>query len=484
MDLTQHVEELRHQLELAAEAGGDDARVVAGRLTATLESAARLVLLDAISAAAAEITLDLAPGSVDVRLRGRDPEFVVTPPPVDHPADSGPTDVVTPLPTAVGAPATDGDDTGPSRITLRLPEQLKGRIEEAAGRDGLSVNSWLVRAVSAAVGATDPQQRSGRSSRRGGRELHRLGPLAAPRLSHRSRSRRTSMPTFESPDPISITIDILGNTHITASDRTDTVVTVDPMDPSKSSDVKAAEQTVVDYSDGRLLVKSPRSWAPFSGSQTVIVTLEVPTGSTLDGTSPMGDFHVEGELGTTKVKTSMGNVRLDVTGELQAKTSFGNVTVDRVAGNADVTTSSGDIRLGEIEGTAVVKNSNGSTELDWVAGDVRAKSSNGNVRIGHAGAGVTVRTANGDVRVAEVGRGQVVIETAAGELEVGIVPGVAAWLDVSTRFGSVRNSLEGADGPDPSEGTIEVRARSSFGDIVIHRASADASAPGEWRGRR
>ncbi len=162
MDLTQHVEELRHQLELAAEAGGDDARVVAGRLTAALESAARLVLLDAISAAAAEITLDLAPGSVDVRLRGRDPEFVVTPPPVD---------AVTPPPTSVGAPVTDGDDTGPSRITLRLPEQLKGRIEEAAGRDGLSVNSWLVRTVSAAVGATDPQQRSVRSSPVGGQSF-------------------------------------------------------------------------------------------------------------------------------------------------------------------------------------------------------------------------------------------------------------------------------------------------------------------------
>ncbi len=171
MDLTQHVEELRHQLELAAEAGGDDARVVAGRLTAAVESAARLVLLDAISAAAAEITLDLAPGSVDVRLRGRDPEFVVTPPPVDHPADSSPTDAVTPPATRVGAPVTDGDDTGPSRITLRLPEQLKGRIEEASGREGLSVNSWLVRTVSAAVGATDPQQRSVRSSPLGGQSF-------------------------------------------------------------------------------------------------------------------------------------------------------------------------------------------------------------------------------------------------------------------------------------------------------------------------
>lgn len=171
MDLTQHIEELRRQLELAAEAGGDDTRVAAGRLTAALESAARLVLLDVISAAAAEITLDLAPGSVDVRLRGRDPEFVVTAPPVDHPPVSGPTDAVISPPAGVGAPVTDGGDSGPSRITLRLPDPLKGRIEEAAGRDGLSVNSWLVRTVSAAVGATDPQQRGVRSSPIGGQSF-------------------------------------------------------------------------------------------------------------------------------------------------------------------------------------------------------------------------------------------------------------------------------------------------------------------------
>ena len=283
------------------------------------------------------------------------------------------------------------------------------------------------------------------------------------------------MPTFESLRPISITIDILGTTHVTASDRSDTVVTVAPRDPSNASDAKAAKQTVVDYSDGRLLVKSPRSRGPFGGSQSVIVTLEVPTGSALDGTSPMGDFHVEGELGTTKLKTSMGNFRLHATGELRAKTSFGDVTVERVAGNADVTTSSGDIRIAAIEGTAVVRNSNGTTTLDRVSGDVQAKSSNGNVLIGRAGAGVNACTANGDVRVAEVCSGHVVLETSTGEVEVGVVSGVAAWLDVSTRFGSVRNSLNSADGPDPSERTVEVRARSSFGDIVIRRAAAAAT---------
>src|SRR3979490_1966524 len=129
MDLTQYVGDLRHQLTVAAEAGGGDRRGRAERLTAPLESATRLALLDALSAAADEITRDLAPGSVHVRLRGREPSFGVTPPPARAP-----------LPPP--APAPDGDEGATARINFRLGEHLKGRIEEAAERAGLSVNSW------------------------------------------------------------------------------------------------------------------------------------------------------------------------------------------------------------------------------------------------------------------------------------------------------------------------------------------------------
>ena len=170
MDLTPYLTDLRSQLAAVAETGGPQARDLADRLAGALESAFRLSLLDALSVATAEITQELAPGSVELRLRGRDPEFVVTPPPLDHPANSGPSDAMAQRPTSVAASVGEGDDAGPSRITLRLPEQLKGRIEEAAGRDGVSVNSWLVRTVSAAVGATDPQ-RSARSNPLGGQSF-------------------------------------------------------------------------------------------------------------------------------------------------------------------------------------------------------------------------------------------------------------------------------------------------------------------------
>ncbi|MFI6204946.1 hypothetical protein ACIBAI_00905 [Streptomyces sp. NPDC051041] len=146
MDLTPYVDTLRRELAVAAEAGGDEARELAERLTAPLESATRLTLLNVLSAAMDEITRELAPGSVDVRLRGLDPDFVVTPPPAGAPAE--PAAPVEPFPAA--APA-DADEGGTARVNLRLPAHLKARVEEAAGREGLSVNAWLVRAVSAAI---------------------------------------------------------------------------------------------------------------------------------------------------------------------------------------------------------------------------------------------------------------------------------------------------------------------------------------------
>ncbi|HVV21458.1 MAG TPA: toxin-antitoxin system HicB family antitoxin [Pseudonocardiaceae bacterium] len=161
MDLTPYVDALRDQLATAAEAGGDDARAVAERLVAPLESGMRLALLDALSAAADEITRDLAPGSVDVRLRGREPSFVVTVPPADE-APQAPADAAPPMP--------DGDEGTMTRINLRLSENLKSRIEDAAAGAGLSVNAWIVRAAGAALGsdgqARRTESRSARSANR------------------------------------------------------------------------------------------------------------------------------------------------------------------------------------------------------------------------------------------------------------------------------------------------------------------------------
>jgi hypothetical protein len=149
MDLTPYVEQLRHELTVAAATGGEEARALAERLTAPLESSVRLALLSALSAAAEELTSQLAPGAVDVRLRGGDIGFAVTHPPAPEPTPPS-------APQAAPAPAPEADDGSTIRITLRLPEALKSRVEEAAAATGSSVNTWLVRAVSSTLDSDSP----------------------------------------------------------------------------------------------------------------------------------------------------------------------------------------------------------------------------------------------------------------------------------------------------------------------------------------
>ncbi|MGA8335845.1 MAG: hypothetical protein WB761_13960 [Solirubrobacteraceae bacterium] len=169
MELEPYIDKLREQLAVAASAGGEEVLSLAQRLTAALESAARLTLLDALSAAAAEITSELAPGSVELRLRGSEPEFVVSMPPAEtageQPGSGEPSGVW-----ATSAAATAPGEGGLARINLRLPDQLKSQVEQSADREGLSINAWLVRAVAAAVDRGQPgpqrEQRTARSGQR------------------------------------------------------------------------------------------------------------------------------------------------------------------------------------------------------------------------------------------------------------------------------------------------------------------------------
>lgn len=153
MDLTSYVNSLGREFATLAETSGDEARALVERLTGSLESAIRMTLLDALSAAADEITQDLAPGSVELRLRGRDPQFAVTVPATEPSKDTAAED---------SAPAGDAaafpEDGPSSRINVRLPEALKAAIEEAAAKEGRSVNAWLVRAAAAGLQRTDRDQ--------------------------------------------------------------------------------------------------------------------------------------------------------------------------------------------------------------------------------------------------------------------------------------------------------------------------------------
>ena len=249
------------------------------------------------------------------------------------------------------------------------------------------------------------------------------------------------MPVFDTPEPISVTVELgVGDLRVVASDRADTVVEVRPTDPAKKGDVTAAEQTRVEYAGGRLLIKAPKSWrryTPLGGGESVDVQVELPAGSQLRGETGVAALRCQGRLGECHYKTGLGDIQLDQAGAVQLRTGMGDITVERAAGDAEVTTGSGSLRVDRIDGAAVVKNS------------------------------------NGDVRLGEVAHGTVDAQTAMGKVEIGIRDGAGAWLDLNTRYGTVRNDLDAAERPGPGEDAVEVRARTAFGDITIHRSSAN-----------
>ncbi|MFJ2172774.1 DUF4097 family beta strand repeat-containing protein [Streptomyces sp. NPDC087851] len=278
------------------------------------------------------------------------------------------------------------------------------------------------------------------------------------------------MPSFDTPEPISVTAHVeAGSIQFTAGDRLDTVADVRPRDPKRDQDVRAADQTEITYASGVLTVRTPKS-SLFGRTGAVDVTVELPAGSRIDMTGAWAQVFGEGRLGEVRVKISSGDVRLDATGPLKLTASHGSITVDRVDGTAEITTSSGSLRLGLVDGAAVLKNSHGTTTVDAATGELRVSGANGDIEIRRAEDSVTATTAHGALRVSEVAHGTVQLETSFGAIEVGVREGTAAWLDVSSGSGQVRNTLTVSETPERTEDTVKIRARTRHGNIDIRRA--------------
>jgi DUF4097 and DUF4098 domain-containing protein YvlB len=281
------------------------------------------------------------------------------------------------------------------------------------------------------------------------------------------------MPTFATPEPISVTLSlgfVGANVRVTAGDRADTTVEVRPVNEASKADLKVVDQTRVEYTDGRLVVRAPKLSQMFGRSGVVDVTIALPSGSRVQGETGLGEFLCDGPVGECRFKTGYGEVRVDRASSVSLRSGSGDVTVGRVDGDADVTASNGAVNIRSIGGTATVKNSNGASWIGEVTGDLRLNASNGGITVDRAHAGVTAKTANGSVRVGEVTRGAVTLETAGGSVEVGIRSGSAAWLDLNTRSGRVRNELAAAPGPGDTDDAVEVRARTYIGDIIVRRS--------------
>ena len=290
------------------------------------------------------------------------------------------------------------------------------------------------------------------------------------------------MTTFPTPHPVSVVIGLtVGDVRIHAGDRADTVVEIRPADPGRAADVRAAEHTRVQYDRGELRVTAPRGWkqySPFGGRESIEVSIEVPTDSRVRGDTAVGSLYASGQLSECSITTGVGDIHLQRTGALEVRTGSGDVSVEHATGNVELTTSSGAIRAHRIDGSAVVRNSYGATRLGTVTGPLRFNGAHGDLAVDRAGASVVARTAYGSVRIAEAVRESLLLESSYGTLEAGIRRGTAAWLDLSTQHGRVRKELAEDSGPGAADETVEVRARSSWGDIIIRRSpELPAEAP-------
>ncbi|HVT69234.1 MAG TPA: DUF4097 family beta strand repeat-containing protein [Trebonia sp.] len=298
------------------------------------------------------------------------------------------------------------------------------------------------------------------------------------------------MPVFDTPEPVMADIDIVGHLDVTASDRADTVVEVLPADPADQGSVQAAQQTTVEFSGGRLLVRKPRlgPLASLVGPRGAVrVTVALPAGSHVKASS-LAAITAAGPLGEAILHSATGDVRVEEASRLEAKAATGSVIADRVAGPAEVTTSTGAIRIGTLDGTATLESASGSITVDAAAGalqvksansditlretagTVQVKSANSSITVGRSLAGITARTAWGRIRIDEVVSGTVHLETGRGDVSIGIAEGTAAWLDLHSKSGVVRSGLDAADGPGAGDTTAEIRVRTDRGDIDVHRS--------------
>ncbi|MBF8184368.1 DUF4097 family beta strand repeat protein [Nonomuraea sp. K274] len=300
------------------------------------------------------------------------------------------------------------------------------------------------------------------------------------------------MPAFDTPEPISVIIDVAAaNIRINASDRTDTVVEIRPSDEFDDTSVQMAEEAQVYYAGGRLLVKAdkrpaasmsgwgsldklveaPAQWlrSLVASGSSVDVTIDLPAGSRVDATTG-ASLRCRGSLDELRFTTSYGDIRVEQAGRMRLSSTHGDISVTRAAGHAEVTNTHGDIRIGEMRGTTLVKTSHGQITLGEVAGELRLNSAYGDITVDRALSGVAAKTAYGSLRIGEAVSGSVVMETTGGGLELGIPGGTPAWLDVSSQHGTVDVALDAGDGPAQSERTVEVRAHTTYGDIIIHRS--------------
>jgi hypothetical protein len=277
------------------------------------------------------------------------------------------------------------------------------------------------------------------------------------------------MPTYATPGPIVATVVVAGaRVQVTASDRTDTMVLVEPINKESKSDVKVADKTKVDFAAGQLSIKTTAS-GDKDGS--VAITIDLPAGSGLVSYLSHSDVHADGSLGECELHMASGRVHLDRIDALQANIAAGEVAIGHIGGRATIDGSTVDMRISEVEDTVKLVSSGGQTWIGHASAELNLSSGSGGFDIDRADGSVTAMTGDGVIRIGRLARGQAELSNRSGNIEVGVSEGAAARVDADSKRGSVRNSLPSREDPDVSDSKVGIHARTRYGDIIIQRAA-------------
>ena len=278
------------------------------------------------------------------------------------------------------------------------------------------------------------------------------------------------MPTFTTPGPINATVGVAGaRVRVTASDRTDTVVLVEPINEASRSDVKVANKTKVDFAGGQLSVKTT---TPGDKSGSVAIAIDLPAESSLAAYLAHSSVQVDGPAGQCELHMASGQVRLDRIDELQANIASGEVTVGHIAGRANIDGGAFAMRIGEVEGAVGLSSSGGQAWIGHACAGLELSSGSGGFDIDRADGSITATTASGAIRIGRMTHGQAKLMNGSGNIEVGIGEGTTASVDANSERGSVRNSVASQESPATSDALVSVQARTRHGDIIIQRAAS------------
>ena len=279
------------------------------------------------------------------------------------------------------------------------------------------------------------------------------------------------MPTFATPGPIAATVVVAGaQVRVTASDRTDTTVLVEPTDKASKKDLKVANKTKVDFVGGQLSVKTTTS-GDKSGS--VAITIDLPTGSSLVAYLAHSSVHADGSLGECELHMASGRVQLDRINALLANIAGGDVAIGHIAGRANIEGKAVALRISEVEDSVQLSSSGGQIWIGHASADLDLSSGSAGFDIDRADGSVTATTASGAIRIGRMTNGRAKLMNGSGNIEVGISEDAAASIDVKSERGAVHNFVSSQTEAGASDAKVSVHARTRHGDITVQRAAND-----------